>query len=294
MKKNKALTITLIIVLALIAISITWLMVKIISGDSKLNLRLFNTVSNELVLDETYDTQFTKIDIQSSAGDVYIKEANGNEVQVIIYGEKDNTKVKTVNNELVINIESEFCIGFCFNSSSKVEVYLPNDYEHQIKIENEYGNIEIANFENASIEIQADSGDVAIQSANIAKITNDYGNIEIGTVNEADVSNAAGNITIDYVRDAKVKNDFGDIEIDTVSNYLNLTNNCGNIQVDNITLNKNSVISSDFGDVEIGNTNEIYISAKANLGDVDINNNYQKSEITLNIKNNFGNIEVDN
>ena len=52
-----------------------------------------------------------------------------------------------------------------------------------------------------------------------------------------------------------------------------------------------SEISASLGNVEIGKTNEIYIDAKTTLGRTKVNNNYQKSDVTLTIKNQSGDIE---
>ena len=41
-------------------------------------------------------------------------------------------------------------------------------------------------------------------------------------------------------------------------------------------------------------TNEIYIDAKTTLGRTKVNNCYQKSDVTLTIKNQCGDIEIDN
>ena len=51
---------------------------------------------------------------------------------------------------------------------------------------------------------------------------------------------------------------------------------------------------NNLGDIKILNTNEIYFDAKTNLGDTKINNNYNKSEITLKIQNDCGDIEINN
>ena len=75
---------------------------------------------------------------------------------------------------------------------------------------------------------------------------------------------------------------------------MNLSNDCGDIKVRSIVLNKNSYIENNFGDIKIESTNEIYINAQTNLGDVKINNNYQKSDITLTIKNDLGDITINN
>ena len=73
-----------------------------------------------------------------------------------------------------------------------------------------------------------------------------------------------------------------------------MENDCGDIEVNNINLNKNSYIKDEYGDIKIGNTNELYIDAKTNLGKVKIKNNYHKSDITLKIENDCGDIEVNN
>lgn len=295
MEKNKVLTIILIVILSILVVGLTWLMINLLNGKTKVdNFKLFSSASKELVVDETYNLSFSKIDISSESGDVYIKESSNDEIKVIIYGEKENTTVTTTNNELVISAKSTFCIGFCFNRSSKIEVYLPKDYQNTIKVNSQYGDIEIANFENATLKISEECGNVSVISADIAEINNEYGNIKLGKANEANISASAGDIEIGTIYDAIVENKYGNIEIEKVLNYLDISNDCGDIEIDNLVLNKNSKIKDDFGDIEIGNTNNIYIDAKTDLGNVDIKNNYPKSEVTLTIKNNCGDIEVDN
>lgn len=295
MKKNKILTIILIIILSILAIIITWLMVNMITGKININnFRIVSSTSKELVIDETYNINFNKIDIKLESGDVYIKESSNDDVRVVVYGDKEKTTVNTNNSELVVNVESNLCIGICFNINSKVEVYLPKNYENIIKVHNQYGDIEVGNFENATVEIKEECGDVSVLSANIANINNEYGDINIGKVKEANVSDSAGDIEIDTVYDAKIDNQYGNIDISRVLNYLDINNDYGDIEIDNITLNKDSKITDDLGNIEIGKTNEIYIDADTELGNVKIGNNYPKSEVTLKIKNNCGDIEVDN
>ena len=55
-----------------------------------------------------------------------------------------------------------------------------------------------------------------------------------------------------------------------------------------------SEISASLGNVEIRKTNEIYIDAKTTFGRTKVNNSYQKSDVTLTIKNQCGDIEIDN
>lgn len=296
MGKSKGITIFFIALLSILAIAITWLMINIMNGHFKLsNFNLFKTVSNTLVLDETYNIDFSRIDIKTTTGDVYIKESSNNEVRVIVYGDKENTTVNTTNNNLSIDIASKNCIGFCFDTTiSKVEVYLPNTYNNLINIVNNYGDIQIDKFSNTTIEIEEECGDVAVLGANTIKVKNEYGNIEIGEVKKANIHASAGDVNIDTVNDVTVQNDYGDIIIKNVYNYLNLNNDCGNIELNNIVLAKDSIIKDSLGDVEIKRTNEIYIDAKTNLGDVKVNNNSQKSNVSLKIENGCGDINIDN
>lgn len=295
MKKNKTLTIILIVILSILVIGLTWLMVNLLAGKITVNnFRLFSSTSKELVVDETYNLDFNKIDIYSESGDVYIKESSNNEVKVIVYGEKEKTTVDTINDELIISAKSTFCIGLCFNTNSKIEVYLPKSYQNIIKVDSKYGDIELGNFKNATLKINEECGNVSVVGANVANINNEYGNIKIGKANVGNISDSAGDIEIDTIYDAKVENQYGNIEIKNVLNYLDINNDCGDIEIDNLVLNKDSKITDDLGNIEIGNTNEIYIDAETDLGNVDIKNNYPKSEVTLTIKNNCGDIEIEN
>ena len=67
---------------------------------------------------------------------------------------------------------------------------------------------------------------------------------------------------------------------------------CGDIKINNATLNKNSVIKDDYGDITISNIKNVYIYSKTDYGDNDINNNDRKSDVVLKIKNNCGDIKV--
>ena len=67
-----------------------------------------------------------------------------------------------------------------------------------------------------------------------------------------------------------------------------------NIKIDKVQIAEDSYIKSDYGDVRIKETNDIYIDAKTDLGDVKINTNNRHSEITLKIEGDCGDIKVEN
>ena len=294
--KNKSLIILLITLLSIIVIALVVFMINVLNGN--FNFRNFNfshKVSNELVLDKVYDTAFNKIKIKANASDIYVKESTNSEVRVIIYGDKEKNSVHINNDELIIESKEDSCKGFCFNIKiAKIEIYVPNTNKGIIEVENNYGDVDIDKFLNSDIKIDEDCGDVTVLGANNVDITNDYGNIVLEQANVANIKSSAGDIKIDTINDIILKNDYGNVEVNKVNNYLNMKTDYGDIKIKNINIQKDSYIKNDFGNIEIGYTNEIYINADTDLGNVEINNNYQKSDITLKIENDCGDIEVDN
>ena len=294
--KNKKLIITLIILLSIIMIALSIFFVNLLQGNFKFKgFRMGLQISNELILDKTYEEKFNNIVIDATTSEIFIKRSNTENIKAVIYGEKDYTDVTTNLDSLNIKINEKNCIGFCFNQkSTKVEIYLPEEFNGNIDIKNDYGDISIDEFLNANMDVEEDCGDVKILGGNIVKVDNNYGNIEIEKANTLTVNEDCGDVVISSVFDATVKNSYGDIKIKSVDNYIHLENDCGDIELNNINLNKDSYIKNDYGDIEIGNTNELFIDAKTDLGKVKINNNYNKSDITLKIENDCGDIEVNN
>lgn len=294
--KNKNLIIVLITILSIICIALIVFMINLLNRNIKFSgFNFFRNVSNELVVDETYDNQFNKISISTTDGDIYVKSTDDTTVRVVVYGDKDKTKVQTNGSELSIKSESKKCNGFCFNITiDKIEVYLPSDFANEIIINNSYGDINIDSFLNANIDVNEDCGDVSILGGNKIKVENNYGDIEIKQANEVDINASAGDVTIGDVNDVNVENNYGDIYIKKVSNYLNVTDDCGDIEINNVFINKNSTVVNNYGDIKIGATNDIYIDAKVDLGDIKINNNTRQSDITLKVQNDCGDITVNN
>ena len=294
--KNKNCIIFLIVLLSILSICLIGFMIIMMNVNMPFSkFMVHHHISNNLIIDEIYNDSFQNIFIESNASDIYIKHSDNNEVKVLVYGDKDKVKVKNINNILSINTNIKKCVGLCFNQKlAKVEVYIPKNYKNDINIINKYGDVFIDEFNSANMNIKNNCGDIEVLGANIAEIKDDFGDISLVKSNKADIFASCGDIDIGQVTDLKAINKYGNIKIDKVNNFLDLVNNCGDIEAKYINLNKNSKIKSSLGDIEIGLTNEIYIDAKTSLGDVDVNNNYKKSNITLKIDNSCGDIEVDN
>lgn len=294
--KNKSLIIVLICIFSFLSIFLVGLMIILISGNTKFsNFNFGIKISNELVMDKIYEDNFDKINVESNASDIYIKYSDDSNIRVLVYGKKDKLFVKDDDKELLIKSEEKSCNFFCFGiTKDKIEIYLPNDYNKTMVLNNDFGNIKVSRFLNADIKINASSGNVNIEGGNNLDINNDFGDIKIDEANKIKVNASSGDIFIGKVNQIEAQNDYGNIEINEVTDYIDIADNCGDIKIDNINLNKNSKIKNDFGNIRLGMTNEIYIDAKVDLGKIKIKNNSRKSDITLKVENNCGDITIDN
>ena len=264
--KNRGVIIGAIIAILVLVIVLTGFLIFYLSGGANFkNGFIFRTGSknNNVVYEKTFeDDNIKNIEIKHDAGDVVIKESSDNSIRVIIYGDREeDVKVDYSEEKLGINYSSSrkftfFGIGAVEND---IVVYVPSNYSNNIKVNNNYGKCELANFKNASIDIDCD----------------------------------AGNVDVGIVKDAVVKCDYGNVKIKEILNKCNIKADCGNIEIDKISIKESSNIGADLGNVIIREVNDIYIDANVDLGNANINKNNRNSDITLKIKCDCGNIDVE-
>lgn len=291
--KNKGLIIFLIVLLVCVCIGLTILFIKLLNTDFSFAKLSFSSESKSLVLDKTYELDFSKIKINTDAGNVYVKTNNEDNIKVLIYSEKNPIVNET--DELSIDGLSNECHGLCINQKiNRIEIYLPSTFDKEITININYGNVKIDKFMNADMIIYEDSGNIDILGGNNIKVENDYGNITIDEVNSANIKEAAGNVEIGTVTNLKVENDYGNIEVEKVLNHVYIEEDCGNVEIDDLNINENSKIINNLGNIKIKNTNEIKINATTDLGKIEINNNYENSDVVLTLENDCGDIRVKN
>lgn len=287
---KKKLKIFAIVLMVLVVLSV--IILFIVNG-LKSKIRNFYELSEEIVINETYNTNFNRVTIKSTLSDIYIKNSLDNTSKIVVYGNSDLVSYNTNNNKLFINIKSKSCIGLCFkNQVSKIEVYLPGDYNKVIDIINEHGNIEIEKFENASFDIEEEYGNVLLEYSKFAKIDNEHGNIVLNNSKIARLNTSYGNIDINEVDDIEAESEHGNINIEKINNYLDLSNEYGNVKIKQSVLDKDSFIDVEYGDIKIYSISDVYIDAKTDLGDVKIKNNNKQSDIILKIRSDCGDIKI--
>ena len=293
---RKALTITLISFLTLIVIGISILFVMILNGNLKINgfkFKFNNSYITEVAVEEVYDNTFDGINIHATAGSINIYTSKEDNIKLVINNKKENTIVSTDLNVLNIDAKSKKCNFLCINPKlAKIDLYLPIDFDKEIKITSEYGDIKIERFKDANFDIKSNYGDISIDDANYANLDLDYGDVTIDEINELVANTNCGDIKIGRVNDLVATSDYGDIKVQTVTNSLTIDCDCGDVKIINLTLTKDSSIKNSFGDVKIKSMKDVYVDAKTSLGDVKVKDNDKTSNNTLTIRNDCGDIEV--
>lgn len=274
--KNKGLLITLLSLIGLLILGLVAVMILFMNGKLSFdNFKFMSGESEELVLEETYETELHKIAIDS---DVYIIRFIHSEDEyshVRIYSDNNNVKeVKNEGSELSIKVREQNHISIFSFVKPVVYIELPSNFVGELKITSDVGNVNIDEFNNASV-----------------KLTSDVGNAKIKSINTIEADADVGNITIEKVKYAFIETNTGNIKINEVNNFK-LEADTGNINIEKAYLESDSNIKTDTGNIKIKRTNDVYINAKADVGNTKVKNSNRKADIELNIKTDTGNIKV--
>lgn len=295
---KKTASIILITFLTLVVIGVSILFVMLLNGSFKIDglkfkFNLKNSYIKEIAIDEVYENTLDGINIYATAGSVNIYTSTDDSIKLVINNKKENTIVNTEMNILNIEVKSKKCNFICINPKiAKIDLYLPDGYDKEVKITTEYGDIKIESFKDAKFNIKSNFGDITIDNANYANLDLDYGDVKVKEANELVVNTNYGDIKLGTINNLTAISSYGDIKAELITSSLTVECDCGDIRFDTVNLTKDSSIKNDFGDVKIKSIKGIYIDAKTDLGDVKVKDNDRTSNKTLTIRNDCGDIEV--
>ena len=266
--KNKGLIITLITLIILLSIIIFFLvmfLVMYLKGGMSFKNGIFSigSKSTNIIYDKQFELEDIKdIGIKQDAGDIIIKESENDSIKVVLYGENEgDAQVELNNGKLTIdNTHNRRSFVFFNFGVTKIDANCPLN----TAVKNLIGIIKLLMF-------------FILLIASTVNIDCDAGNVEIGKI-----------------RNATIKCDCGNIEIKEIMNKCDIKADCGNIQIDTISIKENSSIKVDLGNIDINNTNDIYIDADVDLGKTNINKNNRNASVTLKVNCDCGNVTINN
>ena len=140
-----------------------------------------------------------------------------------------------------------------------IEIYIPKDYKYNLEIQTNNGNIDFHDdLLKASVTVNTTGGDVILSK----------------------------------LKNLTLKNANGKTLVSSVTNKLSAKSISGDIEIGVVSLKEKSNIETNSGNVEIDKTSSVYVKADSTSGNVNVNKNGTKKNITLTIKTNSGNISV--
>lgn len=263
---NKGLLVFLVIFLSIIVLGLSALLFIGLSGKGGAFGLHFGSsnISSNLVKEEEFDaSEVEKIKVNIKAGKLKIVGTETSEDSKIVaklYAKEENwIDLRDEEDSIEIEDRSDECHFFCLNwDSISVELFVPKDYAGEFNIETSYGDVEIGDFEFASVRLDSSAGDV-----------------EIGSIKDINAELSAGNF-----------------ELGNCYGYARIDNSMGNVEIDRLDITKNSEIELSMGNVEIKHVGDVRVEAKTDMGNSSVENGNPKSDVVLRIKNSMGNITV--
>ena len=256
--KNKGLIIFLICILTIISILVTLFFVKLLNGN--FNIAIFKSVSDTIIEEKEFENIYDEVILSSKNSDIELIKTDLDNIKIVIYGSKKDKIEYNETNKLDINFIQETCKFFCINNKrGKVLLYIPINYNKNIIIKTDVGDVKVDDFINLNINITTNVGDVNIESINEAVINTDVGKVNISKVNSK-------------------------VDIET---------NVGDVRIEDLNITKNSKIYTDIGDITIKSINDVNINYKNDIGDKNVNKNNKDSMINLMLETDIGDIEVE-
>lgn len=267
-------TIILIVILSVMAILITALLVFLLVDNRNFSF-MFNSKTT-LLLDEVYEENVNKIEVDVISADVHVKEAEDENIRVIAYGKEKETVESTIENGTlsIRRTGNHFCFGFCFGKE-EVTVYIPRDRKVDFDVKTVSGDVDAASFKNSNVDIKTTSGDIKVVEVSQVKLKSVSGDIHLDKGSNIEITTTSGDLRLNHVLKS--------IQAKSVS---------GEIQIGNLEIENNSSIHTTSGDVTIGTSNDLYIETSTLSGDVNISNNNRFASTTLKIETTSGDIRV--
>lgn len=202
----------------------------------------FGTENRELIKTENIEDSLNDIEIRVSDTDVNIIVQEGlNETKVEVYGDKNNTRKITVEENggklLIKQGSNSFVFGFNWNRSSTVNIYLPAEYAENLNISTVSGDINLTNGALKEVSLQSTSGDILVRETSSQSMI---------------LKSVSGDMAVydaNSVLDGKTTS--GDISIYRISGSLTLSSISGEIELQNAAQLEASSFSTTSGDIDL-------------------------------------------
>ena len=219
------------------------------------NKILFGRLSTKELYNEEYeDIDTLYIDIDNAMINIKNNEPDDDKIHVKILSKRKNIKLK--NYEKTLSIKVDVYEGCLFCKMNVIEISMPTSFKDYMTIKNKHGHIKIEKFPNVTMAITNKLGNVEIEEAKVAKITSSRGSINIGKASNAHIYSLWGTLDIKEVKNIRSRSTLLKTNIDKVTEYIDIKNDFGDINIKEATIQRDSEINLSLGEINIKKLNE--------------------------------------
>lgn len=184
----------------------------------------------------------TMISVESSSADIEIIPEDREDISVVLHTYERGPKL-TVSDGKTVHIEAKSerwkFFQVSFNNSPRLTIYVPEDYDQSMEIENSSGDLELNELTLDDLDIDLSSGDIRSKKLNInnGSIYSSSGDIIMKDINSAklDIHSSSGDLKLeDFIGELEGDTSSGDVHITykEVNSDIKYTTQSGDITVD--------------------------------------------------------------
>ena len=278
MNKTTRLLILPIVLLVILVIVLIGVMYAVINHNFNLNFE----IGKKLIYEYDYnEVEIDKISINSNKSDIRFEKSPNNKFGIKVYGNSNKNKeiksyIKDTTLEIIFKDLQDNNFFLFGNYSNLIKVFVPENYEQKININCQHGDIDLSYVNNYETNLNIEHGDININNMKNVNIVSQHGDIKLGNIENS----------------LKLSVQHGDLFANSITGSFSISQIHGDSKINRAYINKDSVITTEHGDISIDETSNICVISNTQHGDCNIRNNNKSSNIKLTAQTSFGDIRV--
>ncbi len=255
---KRGLLIVIIVLLAIIAIALSGIFGLMLFRQSNIGINLGIDEQYPTVMTRNEESKYEAYFIELNAGAVEITNSEDGKLHYSIQADEKKLSVSEKDGALIIIDKSKSVSRMKTNKTSRIRLAVPSDFGGSFNIKSDAGNITLENFPEATLNAEADAGEIKVSE----------------------------------IKNIKADCDAGNIKIDKINNRADISADAGNINIGTADIKENSKLECDFGNITVYEISEVKVNAKCDLGKCTVNKSVDDSQIILEVNADCGNIDI--
>lgn len=254
-------------------------------------MKELNTSEQNVNIEKVFSSEgINCIDVDTSSTDIHFIPESRSDIKVHLVGYTTSGKAELSAEQSgdILDIYTRYnnrTVTFGFNISNlKLNIYLPEGYDKNIKIRTSSGEVKLGKLDIESFIFNASSGDLAGDglAAKSSRIETSSGNIKLnGFGGDLELKTSSGDAAIEYANESKYANvttSSGEIKLIDFTGDLDSRSQSGDIEVDYAKFNNKTNMRSSSGEIELTLPKDSQFGIKVNTSSGDIETDFSVAQ----------------